>query len=103
MKLFAVENVITGMSLAVEAHYTNLEAAIEMTPRVAHLDECRLWFIANYDERTRVVTPVTPELVEWDNRRLRPVTPSKNIESGDAAVKSFQKAVEESVQETLSH
>lgn len=104
MRLYCVENMLTGLSLAVEAHYSDSEASVEMAPRVAHLDECRLWAVAEFDEKTRLVTPFSsPSYIEWDLRRVRPVRMAENVNSGSAAVDHFNEEIEKSVQASLSH
>lgn len=103
MRLYAVENMLEGFSPAVEAHNNNISASVNIAPRIGHLDECRLWCIAEYDQYTRQVTPLlSPELVQWDTRRLRPVEPSVDVRSGSDAETHFQQTVESLNQDRLS-
>lgn len=93
--IFTVENMVEGLSAGIALYPTDKAAACYISPNLKHPDECRIWRVADYDIETRIVTPITPRLIEKDYRYAqKPVNPPESTISGPEAMKDFLEKTE---------
>lgn len=87
--IFAVENVLEGLSNAVFAFPTNQAAAVSLAAQCPHPDEYRIFRIADYNPETREITPIAAELVPMDFRRVKSISRPETVSSDSSAFTEF--------------
>lgn len=82
MNGYVVFNVLSesadmGIMLFPTDKLASVEIPLLVKNRGIPIDECRLYKVCEYDTNTMAITNCTPQLIEWDCRRIAEKTMNK--------------------------